>query len=169
VTIQLRLVPTSANAGAAWSWDAATHTAQIVLPEPVTGTPDRCRVTSTPSPLPTVRRKLTVGREFGGVALGRRYFLDSIDIFDDYAELNYRLQPGKGERDLGWEFAVTDDLDTDYDDDVRGAYGGDRNEIRGCRDFSPAPPPEATRLFLVIYNVSPAWQRTEVGRVTVSL
>jgi hypothetical protein len=179
VTLALRLEPVAPNGGV-WVTkyrDAPPdHEATIVLPELVEGRALVDAWRPAPPP-PVVRRTLAVGREFGPVARGRQLFLDTVDLYDERADLNYRLRPGErgGDDDragwdvLAWSFDVEDDLGTEYET-PGGAYGSDDEEVQGSRDIFPSPPSGARTLTLIVYDDDGMSEfGTSVGRVTLPL
>ena len=176
ITLALRLEPV-APGGGVWVTThregPPDHEVTLVLPEPVAGR-DLVDAWRPPPPPPVVRRTVVVGREFGPVARGRQLFLDTVDLYDERADLNYRLRPGERDGDddragwdvLDWSFAAEDDLGTEYET-PGGAYGGDEDELHGSRDIFPAPPPGARTLTIVVYD-DMAFD-TPVGRVAIRL
>jgi hypothetical protein len=127
------------------------------------------------SPSSVLVRTIAIDRELGPIAGKRRIHLDSIELYERKAFVNYRLRPGIDPDDdvrpfLGWlwEMEIEDDLGTEYYSNS-GAYGGDATETEGSRDVQPAPPPEATEITLIVLDAPVKGRPKEVGRVTIPL
>jgi len=154
-------------------------TVQLMLAEPVAGRPI-VDAWKPPPPPPEVRQTILVNREFGPVAAGRQLWLDSIDIYDEFGCVNYRLRPGQRRVERGgehddevplhhlWDLDVEDDLGTEYEV-PSGGYGGDEEQTHGDRDFNPPPPTGAKALTLVVYDLREDQDFIEIGRCSVTL
>ncbi len=117
---------------------------------------------------------LTLGARIDDVAEGRTLHLDALEVTASAMHVEYRLVPGRGPGDrddlaLAWDVEAEDDVGTEYDSSSGGFGDDDPAAIRGHRSITPAPPPLARRLVLVVsaYQRDGGWR--ERARVEVAL